>query len=1513
MDPQSTAALTQMGLGYHPMAPGLNHGRRMPTDGLPFMQGQFGQLAGMAMIPHMQQAFGQVGMTPMGLGHDQNVYDRMMNQRFTQMQMQAMQAAAESDRSSYMRTFRGLSAMTGTPFGADQRRAAQSLASSAVMFAPAFAEMAPDFMDQMGGSRGSATVMARRMIDAGRYRMDPVTGRMGMSAESVGAISNRLYGHLYSEDNLPRMRGVTAGQVGSMVQELQSRGMIGTAAAQDRNFDPRANVAREIGSMAFSQPSALMQAAKNTGVDLSKKLTASDIDKLNLDPAVADKMRSLDADRIKRAVQSYVGVTSAIKEIFGDNGKPNAPMAELMRALETMTSGSMAQINPGRLTSMVRQTANLAKQTGMTLDGAMAIQGHASNRAMGMGIESVFGVQAAQGAMGFGGAYRAQGHGMYTAWGAMNSDQVTQLDANLRVQAASSNMANRMAVAARMAESAGGFNPDSAAGRYAAAARTEANQFRDESGNIRSLNMSDRDFTQLMMGATGMNGKKINITEGDVQGMLAQRDTNREYVEKYGMMNAVRRAQGRDEIQPFIGNKINETLFARLRNRGMSPERAREVASQVSGGVAQEAHLMSTEEFSDTESRNRGLGRAIERGMKAAGAGDFFAGMDDEQKKQFLEGTADLAHGNVNHGIRGGQFRAFGNWGNVHRLTNETTLNESDRQQMQAQFTGQMQDALSPLGKGSLLSRAVDAIQNRRDGDKTPDAVVVASALGGVKTSDINKALLPELVKLNAIKAKFAASQAAVLNEKDPVKREALQRQLNVYQRQTMGQASIVAKAGESIGIFTTDTLNAEDTTRAMSSLYDLETAQRDLIGLSGNFGNEVTDDQLSGLNINTQNDTERYAILSARQQRDVETVREHLNDPSKKLTDDLAKDFAGYVAQSKERGAGRTLTDRQINNGALALMQADVGSYTADQLSKITTANSVEDKRVLLRTRRRLLPMRPNKASVDAVKSKYPGASDKDAYELATTRLRAERLGINAMTGGTLEEELAGYNNAFTKKASGAYDISPEEKAAFGFKPPTAEAISSFREKYGIEGDDNAVVDAMKTATILKHKQAANKAQFADFWSKGEGEAYRMSVRNAGLDVEDAALKLIEGPNMTQRLGMQAVELSDELRGGQQRLRELANFHAGGDTAKLLAGDYSIDMAKKGAVDTVINVRAEVNKIQAREREILGRLNESMGKTGRQFRLGDKDIATQKAKADLAAGLIKPEEMDTRIQHHREKSGNAAEARALLGFGTGPLDSVSQGMLDSVSSGVATARLLTPEQDRIAMKGNKEEIEALAKQLNVTPADLAGAAGVSKMLAGRQTSAAGRWNANMTDVTRDILKSYGFSAGDTATPFHQSIGQMLQGTKGREFAHAILSTNSVLTRTAGGTAAQVDAMSDAYRKASESKEKAAEMRKFRETYGLGDEAQFSTFEKAMQFQDQTGFLKFGKGRKLHDESDLQKLATEYLNGGKQAASNTDGKGGNAGPTKIEMSGKVKISWDEMDMGGSAGRNHHNT
>jgi len=1268
VDPAYTS-LVGAGMGYRPLATGYTPHRAFGTQGLPFTQGQFGSIVAMATGAKLQRMMGEVGMVPMGLEHDQNVYDRLMRQRFSMMQMQAMQMAAQNDRDEYVKTFRGgLSTFTGTPFGSEQRRAAYSLANAATSMSPVLAEMMPEFLDQLGGMKGSSAVLAKRMMEAGRYRIDPVSGRMGMTAESVGHMTNRLYSDLYSPETMPSMRGISAGNVGSMIQELQMRGMIATDAASSRFYgirgdDPRYGTMRAIADMRQSSPNDLNRAALATGVNPHKPggLTAEDLDKLQLDPRVADKLRSFDVDKIKRSVKSYVNVVSAMRDIFGDMGKPNAPMSELIAGIEALTMGSMSQLDPGRMSMMVRQTYNLAKQTGVTLDNVRMIQEHAANRAGQMGLEPTFAIQATQGGLAFGGAYRAQGHAAHTAWGAMSADQVQQLDTNLRVQAASSNAANRMAVTSRLAESMGGFDPNTDAGRYAAAVRAGATEFSTGSGGLRSVLMSDREFTQMMVGSKSANGMSV-VSEGDVQTMLGQRDTNREYIERYGMANTVRRLQGTGELHPFVGHRMQETLAAtfrdQLRRSGVdnvqANARAIGVASRISQKVTKRMFDMGTEEFADTGTRNRSIADFIQEEMEYDGATDILSGLQPSQRRDFLSKVADRFYGAANRAIGESAYRSFGNLQNVHRLTNRTTLDETDRQQMSARFTSEMQEALAPLGHGSLMARALEALKEVRPNDPNAMLSVLSESLGGVRIADINKALLPKFQELLSKRKTIEDLQEQIKEKTDPTERAALMERLDVARREINGQAVGLAKTGEQFGLFTADTVTHQDLSRAFSSTRALMTAQNDIIGVRGNFGAQVSERNLKefraglGLEADPDNaligkltDEDRAAVIVESRSDDLRAIRRYIDGAKDaKLSAQQHANLKRYADGIRNSPIGQNMNNYAVYRMAYNRMLEDTTDIAPSELDKVTTELVQKDDdaaKAIIRARRRSIPIRATEKAVDAILKENPTLSREEAYDIANTRVRARRLGLDQ---------------------SDVQDFITDEQV----KDPSA-----FKGPFG-EVEAIAELFDAKANSVYRDPKALQQAKerLDRFWASDEGIAFRQQTKTTYQDMETVAEKLVSAPQVANRLGTRAIEMSESIRSDQQRLRELAIYHTGGDLSRLMARDFTGIREKdpQKAVELVSKLNHEITSIQYRQRAYLAELMQGEGVQGRQFQLGDEDAVRRqvieeqvaagkmtRAKADeiLASGLSSAKLLQ--YENARRQIGSEDSARRLLGI----------------------------------------------------------------------------------------------------------------------------------------------------------------------------------------------------------------------------------------------------------------------
>lgn len=1117
--PQSTAGLTQVGMGYAPIATGIQHTPRTGFEGVPGLQG----FPGMMAQPLVGRAMGQVGLLPLGVGHDQNIYDTLMNLRFTQMQQEAMRHAAQMDRQNFMRTWEGLAARTGTPFGAEQRQAAASLSNAMATAAPMLAQhpFFADLLDQFGGTRGSATVMAMRMMDAGRYRIDPVTGRMGLSDVTGSGIARSIFQDLYGTPGaVAQMQGVSAGQLGGLFQELQMRGMIRAGPS-----DARGQLAQVFGPRA-------------------QDLTAQDVDRLMLDPQVADKLRSFDSERVKRSLKSYTKAVSAMRDIFGDMGRPDAPMHELIAGLEALTMGSMAQIDPGRLSMMARSTYNLAKQAGVTMDNVMVMQQHAAARAEQLGLRPITAVEATQHALAFGGAYRATGQGAFQAWGRMDASQITQLDQNLMQQAAASPVANRLGTAMRLRETVGGFQAGSRAESYTNAIQAGMNEWRDPvSGQMRSINLGDREFMELFGESRNRAGLATGMTEAGMRRMLAQRDTNQEFVTQFGIAGIVRREQGA-EVRGFIGRQLETTLMGELQGRGVGGNEARAAAQAISGRAVRRYLEMGAEAFTDRRTRNQRMAEIMEEELRAAGQEGVLQGMNPEQRQQFLNMFAEQFYGQASLALQRSGFKGFEHIQNVEAMANKATLNQTDRARLQDRMTQQAQEALAPLGRGSVLRNAVDALQGVRADDPEGLRKVLGQALGGVPGAEVQQALLKPMQAINVKRQEIERLQREVSNEKDPEKRARLLERLDVAHRELTAQAKGLNELGERFG-FAGAGADLDDVRRALRDQADVVIGQQDFVGVKGGFGHEVNQDQIRGAMGRTgtvASRTEAMAVLMARRQETLERLREGKGTADEQAG--FSRIVAGIQQGSEQQGVvlpqgrAREIALQRMTDAANDPRLLVPGEVEAEMRS--LTVRTEGEARALVRTQRRMLPVQASEAEIKGLMGQ--GLTEPQARELANARIRAKRLGIDPQEWQAVMRdkgvgEVQAIDEMFTRRAR-ASALTPEQR----------------------------------------------QRHFAAFWQSEEGAMFRDRVERAGLSVEDIAMKMVATPEAAKHLGKRAVEIHEQLGASQQRLRELARIHTGGDIAKLLAGD--LGALPQGEAERIMK---EVQGIQQQQTVLLG------------------------------------------------------------------------------------------------------------------------------------------------------------------------------------------------------------------------------------------------------------------------------------------------------------------------------------
>ena len=76
----------------------------------------------------------------------------------------------------------------------------------------------------------------------------------------------------------------------------------------------------------------------------------------------------VDAGRVGEAAKSKLGALAAVKEIFGDNGNPNAPMSALIAALDGLSAGSTSQVDSKKIEGTIRAMQVQAKDVGMGME-----------------------------------------------------------------------------------------------------------------------------------------------------------------------------------------------------------------------------------------------------------------------------------------------------------------------------------------------------------------------------------------------------------------------------------------------------------------------------------------------------------------------------------------------------------------------------------------------------------------------------------------------------------------------------------------------------------------------------------------------------------------------------------------------------------------------------------------------------------------------------------------------------------------------------------------------------------------------------------------------------------------------------------------------------------------------------------------------------------------------------------------------------------------------------------------
>lgn len=794
---------SQMGQ-YSPLPHYYPMGRPSPFEHLQ-IGGPLPSLAAMAAGGPFLQGLGAV---PIGYS-GRNVADTLRGYERTSQELAAMNAASLADRDSIYRTLRGISATAGVPFGPDQRRAASSLADTVSYGLPLLAQFNPELVEQLAGPSGSATLLARSVYSTGRYRIDPVTGRPGLSADSAGAIALNL-AERFRED--PRAYyGLTAGKLGSLAEGLQARGLLDSGITSGREEIIQA--ARQAISEDPLTKSRLRIPGVFGGIGVDPRriesggLDQRELQRLSQDPSVSSRLRVADAGKIDQSLKKYSEVISAVNDIFGDAGHPNAPIGELLKGIDALTLASTQQVDPARLAEMVRKTRVLSRQAGLQLDAVTTILQSTGQVAGQYGLSGQTAVQASQGAIAFGAAYRQAGLGAYTAPGLQTPDQLTQIYANLGVQAAASPAANRAAALIRLANDLQ-VGPDTELGRYVNDAR---------SGRAGVLTQEEG---LALAGRNGIDAQTFRAYE-------RHGSFNRNVIEQYDIGASIRNSQRDAEVVPILANQLQSTITDRLTSAGVDVGKASELAGRISGPITQQLFGLPAATFRNNEARQAALEGFLSKAITDAGG---LAGVDPATLSRAIRTTAGTAFGDLENRA---QSQFGNNLVNLQAIYNPQVDALTRQQQDRAAFSASIEKAAAPIGRDTLAHRALAYIQGTKVTSQGQFNALLKVGLGGIDDTEISEQFRSQLYEYQQLDQELAGVEGQIATESDPAKRAELIRNAKdkINKRATL--ASSIQKQQARFGVFGDNSLSRDRGKGLRDAVGELEATQRDLEAVS--------------------------------------------------------------------------------------------------------------------------------------------------------------------------------------------------------------------------------------------------------------------------------------------------------------------------------------------------------------------------------------------------------------------------------------------------------------------------------------------------------------------------------------------------------------------------------------------------------------------------------------------------------------------------------------------------------
>jgi len=930
---------------YAPTVPGNPFGDYSPLAPLELGQrfGTMGSLAAMAGNVTLTSMMEQQGIMPTGNAGSYMQAYRARN--FQEMQQAVSQQVANQDANSFYRTFRGAAAMMGMPFDRQQREAAQRLSRTIADQSPLLAMVAPGMLDALAGERGSVQSMAAQMMEANRYRVDPVTGQLGYGTDTNAEMVQGVFGEMFADDNLARMQGLRAGDMGQMYRRLASEGLMGPRRSlRDRTLRSLQDLRSERGS--------LEDLATEAGVmgDVGGNLAAlsnADLQKLRQTGPLKERLTEEDSRAISRQLQDYVGTLSAVREIFGENGDPNAPIPQLIGALEAMTSGQMHKFDANRLNTMVRDMQALSQQSGKSIDQLVAMNQAAVSQGNQYGLGGYFAPTATSVGVTTGMAFAERGAA--TGFGTLDRASAEQAASSLFTRGMASEMSNTLGTLGRI-EEAGGFSGNAAGQRMEAimeAARSGRETYIDpETGAQRRIPTREANYRSLIsQGAVeGMNLSTFNM-------MLGDRTSNLRFLsEDTQLQQAAFNQQGRaveEKIARTIGNRLSDADA--LRTQITENDRRYRVGNRLGRTAGDALAELTPEQLQNTDLRNRTLADALR--MEAANQG---IELNAAQALNLAASSFGQAENVVRRETGLESYTAF-----AQVLGDDVRQGRRSRQ-LEVEARSQLNETMSGLGpQGSLLQRSVTALQRQGDRGESANLTSFFGDMFGVDLDSANAKLTPQLEAIRDQRDR-AQQLSGQLADASPAEQQAIRRQLQQLNEELRAQIAETRQIAGDLGIGGgEEAFNREDLFRSVQAQRELETLMRNSQTRSLASGGPIGEAERATIADSPLSEQDLSTLAFRNRQQAIQEAEAMAGGPVDQM-DQAARDrYQGLLGQGFSEENAREILQRTLRDQVGNLeqftsrLQETHQGLRAGQLP-------VADQEAILRQRRSLAGINP-------------------------------------------------------------------------------------------------------------------------------------------------------------------------------------------------------------------------------------------------------------------------------------------------------------------------------------------------------------------------------------------------------------------------------------------------------------------------------------------------------------------------------------------------------------------------